>query len=229
MKSLIIKIAIGVLVVGGSTFAVYKINSNSDSKDLKSLIKNSQTNTGEGDQKNNGSYFETMTDLMARGKSMKCTYTQKVDNENTADGVVYMADKKARVEIIANKGTDHEGKMYSITDHEWSYSWTEGSSKGFKMTLKASELDKKQRESVSDMAKEIDFKCSSWKKDNSKFKAPSNIEFEDMSAMMEDLGDINFAEEAAKAETQGNEFICNLCKNAPASEMEECLGGVVCD
>jgi len=183
------------------------------------------------DKKNNkdGNYFETMKDLMARGKSMKCTYAQQVDSENTANGVVYMADGNARVEIIANKGTAHEGKMYSITDNKWVYSWPEGSHKGFKMTLEASELSEKQEETVSDLSKEIDFKCKSWKKDNSKFKAPSNIVFEDMSEMMEGFEDIDLEQTIKDAETQANKFICDHCKNAPASEQAECLGDVVCD
>ena len=172
---------------------------------------------GSGD----GNYYETMTDLMARGKSMKCTYTHKV-GEEMASGVVYMADKNARIEITVSSG----GKMYSITDHEWTYSWNESSSKGYKMTLEAAELDKEMKEEVSDLSKDIDFSCKPWKKDSSKFKTPSNIEFEDMSEMMAGLEDMPSQEEM---EAEANKMICELCKNAPASEMEECLGDVVCD
>ena len=195
----------------------------------KEVSKTEQNQKSDKSDNTDGNYFETMSDLMARGKNMKCTYTQKVDGENTADGVVYMADKNVRVEITANKGTAREGKMYSITDHEWSYSWTEGSPKGFKMTLEATELDKKQKESVSNMAKEIDFKCKPWKKDNSKFKVPSNIEFEDMSELAKSLGDIDLGKEVENAKTQGDAFICNICKTVPVEGQAECLGDVVCD
>ena len=176
-----------------------------------------------------GDYFEAMTDLMERGKSMKCTYTQKVDDENTADGVVYMADGNARIEITANKGTANEGKMYAIIDEGYHYSWVEGSSKGYKMTAEAAEMDEKMKKGVSKMAEKIKYKCSSWKKDSSKFKAPSNIVFEDLSEMMKGFEGIDFEEEAKKAEAQANKFICEHCKNAPASEQAECLGDVVCD
>lgn len=176
-----------------------------------------------------GNYFETMKDLMARGKSMKCTYTQKIDDGGTASGVIYMADKNARTEITVSEKAGHTAKMYAIINKDWVYSWTEGSSTGFKMTTEASELSEKQEETVTDLSKEIDFECKSWKKDSSKFKTPSNVKFDDMSEMIKNLGDVNFEEEAKNAEDEGNKFICELCKMVPAEEQAECLGDVVCD
>ncbi len=191
-------------------------------------IKNSEEQN-QGSSNDDGNYFETMENLMARGKNMKCTYHQEIDSENTANGVIYMADGNAHVEITANKGTKREGKMHAIINKDYHYSWVDGSSTGYKMTVEAAKMDEKMKNSVSKMTDEINYKCVSWKKDSSKFKAPSNINFQDMSEMMEGMGDIDIAEEAEKAEAQANEFICDLCKNAPASEQEECLGGVVCD
>ena len=226
MKNLIITI-VGVGVVGGLAVAGYKMSSNPDSENPDNSVKDAPSEISvdkdvDKDKDNkDGNYFETMTDLMDRGKSMKCTYTQKV-GEEMANGIVYMADKNARIEITVSSG----GKMYAIMDHDWHYSWTEGSPKGYKMTLEAAELDNKMKEDVSNLSKDIDFSCKSWKKDSSKFKTPSNIEFEDMSEMMAGLEDMPSQEEM---EAEANKMICELCKNAPASEMEECLGDVVCD
>ena len=36
-------------------------------------------------------------------------------------------------------------------------------------------------------------------------------------------------EEIEDIKVNANKMICDLCKNAPASEVEECLDGVVCD
>lgn len=191
--------------------------------------KDSKTESAESNTKQDndgdGTYFETLSDLMARGKSMKCTYTQEVEGSGTATGVVYMADKNARVEITIGKG-----KMYSITDHKWSYSWTDSSSNGYKMTLEASEMSEKNKETISNMSKEIDFECKKWRKDTSKFKVPSDIAFEDMTEMMAGFEDIDLAEEIKNAEAQSKEFLCNHCKTAPTPELvAECLGDVVCD
>ena len=205
-------------------------NEMSNNSNFENSVKDTSSETSENNDNKDGNYYETMTDLMARGKSVKCTYTQEVEGGGTAAGVVYMADKKARTEITVNEDSGRAGKMYAIIDHEWTYSWVEGSSKGYKMTLEASELDKKQKEDVSDLAKEIDFKCKSWKKDSSKFKVPSNVVFENLTEMIEDMGDFNIAEEVENAEAQANEFLCNHCKNAPTPELvAECLGDVVCD
>ena len=87
-------------------------------------------------------------------------------------------------------------------------------------------MDEEMKGEMSDMSKEIDYKCKPWKKDNSKFKVPTNIKFKDMSEMMDGF---NIKEATEEAETMANEFICNHCKNFPAEEIEECLGGVVCD
>ena len=189
------------------------------------------SSSDEQTENEDGNYFETMKDLMERGKSMRCTYTQKIDESGEiATGVIYMADKSARTEITIKEGADSVGKMHAIVDQEWTYSWVEGSSKGFKMTLEASELSEKNEEAVSDMSKEIDFECKSWKKDNSKFKAPANIEFQDMSEIMGGLGDMDLEKELKDAEIAGNEMLCEMCKNAPTPELvAECLGDIVCD
>ncbi|MCK5416452.1 hypothetical protein KAI92_03430 [Candidatus Parcubacteria bacterium] len=188
----------------------------------KSINEDSKDNDGK-----DGNYFETMEDLMKRGKTMKCTYTQEIEDGPTASGIIYMSDGNARTEITMNEGTDRVGKMYAITDQDWVYSWTESSPKGFKMTKEASEMSKENKETISDMTDEIDFTCKSWKKDSSKFKAPTGIVFEDMSEMLEDFADMDLEKEIEDAEAMGHEFICNHCKNAP--DPEDCLGGIVCD
>ena len=184
---------------------------------------NKENESGSGD----GNYFETMQDLMARGKSMKCTYTQEVEGGGTATGVVYMADKNARTEITIKEANSPFGKMYALVNQEWVYSWNDTSSEGYKIALEASEMGEKNKETVSNLSEEIDFECKSWKKDNSKFKVPTNIEFKDMSEMMEGFEDMDLGEELENAEIMGDEFLCEICKNAP--DPEDCLGGVVCD
>lgn len=189
--------------------------------------KNDKESSEENNKSGDGNYYETLKDLMDRGKSMKCTYTQEVEGGGTATGVVYMADKNARIEITTNEGTGHAGKMYAIIDQKWTYNWVEGSSQGFKMTLEASEPGEKNEETISNMTKEIEFECKSWKKDNSKFKVQTNIEFQDMSEMMEGFEDVDLEKEIKDAEAQGNKMICEICKNAP--DPEDCLDGAVCD
>jgi hypothetical protein len=206
--------------LGGDKSEKTANNSNTES--------NTESNVKQDSGSGDGNYFETMTDLMARGKSIKCTYTQEVDEE-TASGVVYMADENALVEITIKTENSPTGKMYAIINKDYHYSWVDGSSTGYKMTVEAAKMDEKMKNSVSKMTDEINYKCVSWKKDSSKFKAPSNINFQDMSEMMEGLGDIDVMEEAEKAEAQANEMICEICKNVPESEQAECLGDVVCD
>lgn len=183
-----------------------------------------ETSVENGDK--SGNYFETMTDLLARGKTMKCTYHQEVEGGGTADGIVYMADGNSLVEIITNDTADL-GKIYALITNEWHYSWVDGAPGGFKMTVEAAEMDEKMKNSVSKMTDEIDFECKKWKKDNSKFKVPSNVNFQDMSGIMEGFDTGKAMDEIENIDT--NKIICDLCKNAPASEQAECLGDVVCD
>ena len=230
MKNLIIIVA-GIAIIGGLAATGHYLGSkNSVENEVKNPDTNQEIANKESAGNKDGNYFETLTDLMKRGKSMKCTYTQEVEGGGTATGVVYMADKKARTEITTSEGTGHAGKMYALVDHEWTYSWAEGSSQGYKMTLKASEPGEKNEKTISDMSKKIKFECKSWKKDNSKFKVPTNIEFQDLSEMMEGFKDVDMEKEIKNAGAQANEFLCNHCKNAPTPElMKECLGDVVCE
>ena len=191
---------------------------------------NQEVKKSDKNDNKDGNYFETMKDLMARGKNMKCTYTQDLDEKDAemATGVVYMADKNARVEITVKGKNRPDAKMYSLIKQDWMYSWTEGSSAGYKMTMEVAEMSDEDEQNMASLSKEIEFECKSWKKDNSKFNVPTDINFQDMTEMMRGL-EIPSEEEMEDIKAQGNKLICDLCKNAPASEMKECLGDVVCD
>ncbi|MEA1936741.1 MAG: hypothetical protein U9N04_01350 [Patescibacteria group bacterium] len=219
-------LVVACLVMMTTVFSGCDLLGGDKNESMMDLAKNAPSEVNDKDNKDNGegNYFETMTDLMKREKPMKCVYTQEIDGGETANGVVYMSDGNARTEITLSTG-----KMYAIIDQEYTYSWIEGSSKGYKMTLEAAEMDAKMKNKVSNLSKEIDFKCNSWKKDSSKFKAPSNVAFQDMSAMMEGFDSEAAIKDIENAEANADKMICDMCKMVPVSEQAECLGDVVCD
>ena len=236
MKNLIITI-VGIGVVGGLAVVGYKMINNPDSGNLENSEKDASSeisvdkNTEDNNDNEDGNYFETVQDLMARGKSMKCTYTFDVEEGDgeTSTGVIYMADKNARTEITVKNADGSTGKMYAIVDQEWTHNWIDGASEGIKMKLEASEMDEENEETVSDMTNEVEFECKSWKKDNSKFEIPTNVVFQDLSEMAAGFKDVDLAKENENAEAQANIMVCELCQNVPAELRAECLDGVVCD
>ena len=122
--------------------------------------------------------------LLAAGRSAKCTFT-------TENGQVtmYMAGMKQRAEVNA------QGTMaYMISDGTTMYSWA--GDQGVKYNLADMQEFAAQYEgqsqspppSASDYADvAADVRCSAWSPSGDSFTPPSNIEFQDMAALLQQM------------------------------------------
>jgi hypothetical protein len=139
----------------------------------------------------------SLKDLLTSTGPTKCSVTTSTDKADST-GMVYIADGKMRTDFTNTmKVGNLAGKVqvaHMIVDTDYSYMWGDGEMKfGIKMA-KQEILDVQpgagnspQNEAAIDMNEKSDYKCGGWKIDERLFTPPSDIQFQDMSAMMKSM------------------------------------------
>ncbi len=134
------------------------------------------------------SFESGLKELMDAGKTAKCTY---VSDDEKAQYILYASPTgEARIDAKA-------GIMDStvIIDREAMHAWSSASSQGVKSNMSDMEAmaDKMPVADANPTGadfynnEDIKFVCKSWTLDKKKFEIPSNIQFQDMAAMMQHL------------------------------------------
>ena len=174
------------------------------------------------------SFFGSMQDLLTRGNSVKCTYNV-VDGEGEAIGVLYIADNKVRSEMdIVEKETGKKMEVDSIITEDWMYTWNSFMPQGTKMNIKEMQGEANEdysQDEADKMREETDYKCRPWIPDNSKFVVPTDIEFRDMTEMMQgfDMGEIEENVEKASAK------LCEMCEMLTGEARDICRADAGCE
>jgi len=193
------------------------------------------------DKNENGeeSFFGSMQDLIARGKSLKCTYKQSAsDSDDEYETVMYISGGNVKTETKIKTGEGKTGENDMVINKDWMYMWNSFTPKGMKVDMsKMPEMDNVSDNDVNkdmaSLAKNMDYKCRAWIPDNSKFKVPADIEFQDITEMMSGTAGMVMdmdEDDLKEMEEESNKWICDHCKDAPTPELiAECLGDVVCD
>jgi len=236
MKKLFV-ILVTIAVIGGAMFGAYKVLGFGDSEsaigDTVQDIKEKVETVVNKEEDFSGS----MTELMARGKSLRCTYKQTEEEDGVeTEGIIYVADDNVRSEInILDPEEEGVTRMNMILNGDWVYVWTNVQAKGTKMKVVDLEggEDFDANEDISDLEEEIEMKCRPWIKDSSKFKVPTDIEFQDITEMMEGFQGIDLEEPTEEDEVDvgaAKEFMCEMCKMAPTQEeIDQCLIDAECE
>jgi len=173
-----------------------------------------------------GAIKGSLQDLFARGANLQCTF--KYDDENNmTDGTVYLSGKKMRGDFALSQSDGKSMQSHVIRDDVYGYTWLEGQKQGTKIKIETSEKITKDQEGEKDGElfaldnKDVDYDCKAWNVDNSMLKPPANINFQDISAQVEQIQENT---------QQVNESKCATCNQAPAgTAKEQCLEALNCN
>lgn len=117
--------------------------------------------------------------LIGMGKNVTCTVTYPT-SDGTVNGTLYVAnDKRMRTDFVTTTSQNKQIDSHMIQDQGWSYIWSSASPQGTKMKIEENvptPTPGLQNQNV-DVNTEVEYKCSDWSVDNSKFTPPSNIQF----------------------------------------------------
>lgn len=131
----------------------------------------------------------SIANLLTSGKNVNCAMTYP---DGKGSGTIYVSGHKMRGDFMVNAEAMGEVKSSMIQDGEYAYMWSDVDKKGTKFKVAGigtpSPAANSKTESV-DVNQEVDLKCSSWGVDSSMFIVPTDVEFTDMSAMMEKVQD----------------------------------------
>lgn len=160
----------------------------------------------------------TLRDLISKGIAQSCTFTA-----NNTQGTVYVAGNKVRGDF----NSTIDGKVtasHMIVDSNTSYLWMDGTSRGIKMSF-----DPNAQPSATpgasgsfDAAATMNYKCSAWITDASKFTFPAGVTFTAFSLPS-----------AAPAKTTGtsggsNSSQCSYCDSLSGDAKAQCMSALNC-
>lgn len=197
-KIIIIAVA-ALIVLGAGGFALIKLQKPVVAPTIETAI--SESTPTPATQKS------SLKSLLEKGGNVTCTVKQ-----SSGSGTVFVSEKKFAGDFI----TKIEGKdtlSHIIYDGTTSYIWTDGANTGFKMKVDPSQMQNQgQNQQSVDLNQEVETDCKSWTPDNSKFTAPSNITFTDLSSL------VPKASASSSTGTKVNTAICDQIADATARQ-----------
>ncbi len=182
-------VAIAVVFIGGCS-----VNKNDDNKQQLDQLVN-KSDSSEKDDGMMGGMIDQLAKIK-KGESMKCVYTIDMGNGEVKTESYVQGEK---FKSITTMDVGEEMKTYAIFDGKNQYSWVEGKTEGFKMSMDCmddmgdlyGEMDETEDEDsnevmeIDDMFENaMDIDCQPVGKID--FTIPSNITFVDQCEMMKD-------------------------------------------
>lgn len=219
----IILILIIILIVGGGYLFLNRSRNNAPTQSVNTAMQKQPEPTAAGT-----SGIKSLRDLMALQVNQQCSFN---DAQSGSSGTVVSANGKVRGDFQAQiSGTATQSHM--IEDGKYIYFWTEGQTKGYKMSMDV--LDKinqgtvqqQYQSQVMDLKKQVSYHCSLGAAGSATFVVPSAISFEDYSSMLQSVtsGGTN----APTQMMQGNQSACTACNNLPAAAQTQCRAALKC-
>lgn len=164
---------------------------------------------------NSDAFVGNIGDLMKDGKDVTCTFSRS-DAGGDMEGTVFVArDGRMRGEFTLASPQFGTMTMQVIRDGTYGYTWgfpsaTQGSKTKLDDEGKPVKENDKEGPGIDE---DMEYRCSSWRMDASMFVPPSDVEFRDITAMVE-------AAQGAK---------CGVCENVPdAAGKENCRKAMGC-
>lgn len=189
MKNIYILVTV-VLVAGGVFFFINQ---------KKAEAPTDATHTEQGAQQTpqNISTSHSLKDFLAMNVAQTCSYN-RTDATMDVSGTTYVDNGKVRTDTVM---TDHKTQKVihsqAIIDGGYVYTWSDNTPFGVKMQLAAmpaagSDFAKRaSTDGAPDMEGKYDYTCTPGGVDASVFVPPANIEFKDMSAIMQQMSGKN--------------------------------------
>lgn len=133
---------------------------------------------------------------MASNQALQCTFTNKTNNQTMSYAV---KGKSFRMDGTAQIGTDSDEQTHMISDGTYFYSWASPTNQGVKMAIPDEETLKEQAgqlnqmpdfsndETLAQYENDYTINCEPASFDDSHFLPPTDVQFQDMSALMKNM------------------------------------------
>jgi len=132
----------------------------------------------------------SLLDLAKQGKPFKCTYTESISGQNAVGTIYFSTDQKIRMDMTINgtiAGESTQMVSHFIKSGNDMYTWSDGTNQGIKTSYSPTQASANQKSSGVDLTKKMDVSCDSWTLDASLCVPPTDIQFQDLNALMNSL------------------------------------------
>jgi hypothetical protein len=185
---------IAVLAIGGGAYVVTKnkaaknaeVEGNVETQANFKADENANENANLGVNANvNAKVKGSLRSLLSLGQDTKCTFSSS-NAGTTSSGTVYVAsngDMSGQFEV--KTGTQAAITSNMIVKNDISYVWS--GNQGAKMNVsevKANTNTQAQTNQSVDLDAQVDYDCSAWVRDESKFTVPSSVNFMDLDLLL---------------------------------------------
>ena len=199
-----------ILVGAGVMFALDKAKTSSQPSSIARLVSPTPVSTASA----------TIAGIFKTTKNQKCDFDSKTA-DNEVKGTVYVSGNNSYAEFntITNSKTD---KMYLVRNENIFYIWGDALPQGIKMSMSVTELGQKLSSQYAsfDPNQKTDVKCVDWTPDESKFSAPTNIKFLDLSAVTPSNPKVSGMQSPSSQ--------CSLCTSMTGNAKATCLSSFNC-
>lgn len=174
-NKVIIAVVTAVIIVGGGIALFMANSSNTQQNETKQVETTNETKT-------------SLSALLEKGDPQKCTYSGTNEGYEYSGTAYFSSEKQMRNDYKSEReGKSRDGSM--IISDDTQYFWNNDDKKGFKTAVKADD----QQQSNSETGKNVDtkakfsFQCEDWTVDESKFTPPSDVTFQDLTQIMQNI------------------------------------------
>ena len=190
-------IVVAVVVIGGGAWLLLQpeeeMSPSTDATDTSAV---SDTDEMESVESSSFTGSDTLAALMQLGASVRCDFVSTDEDGTDSEGTFYTDQSRFRVD--AETSTDGETYVsHMINDDERVYVWGETPEGMMGITFSGEDMEPTEPESYElpagsdeeyvDMSQRVAYDCGRWNVDASVFTPPSDVEFSDMNAMMEEM------------------------------------------
>ncbi len=210
-------IAAIIILVGAGGVFLYSQNKNS-----------SEPNTTTATEKTNKdtSLENNLAAILKSGKNQQCTFTYADENGNNTNGTAYISGDKMRTNVTSSTN-GKSSTIYVIRNGDDNYIWGSDfpNNTGMKMTLSIDEyIDNEESKKYFDPNLNAQYDCSDWTPESNMFTAPTNIKFQDISALMQ--GVMQSASKSPTGTSSTSE--CSICNSLTGDAKNACLKQFSC-
>ncbi len=182
---IVVLIGVAVVVLGGG----YMLMQSSDTSGGDVANNTAQESLSE---QNSGS--GSFRSLMQRGENITCTFSSTAEG-SVSNGTFYYGDGMYRVEAeTETDGVTFVSNMIGLADKSYIWGGTPAGEMAVVIANDTTEMDESvhdfadtQQGSAVDLEAGVEYECDAWRPVPSMFVPPSDIEFLDMQAMMQNM------------------------------------------
>jgi hypothetical protein len=186
---LLIIAIVAILAIGGGTYVATKnkqaknveLEDNLDTQANAKADENANVNANLGVNANAKS---SLRSLFGLGRSTKCTFTNTTADVSSSGTIYLGANGDMHGEFESKVGTQDAISSHMIVKNGVSFVWS--GTQGMKMsaTSTADASAEAQTKQYVDLDAQMDYDCSAWTRDESKFTVPTGVNFVDFDALL---------------------------------------------